>query len=78
MITNLAAAAANCNVGAWQRRWNCGWNHPNPTATRVGYDFGHNLIPALAVLLVVVLLVRVAKKRKKSRSPAPAGAGVRR
>ena len=75
MITHHAVAAAGC-TGTWQQRWNCGWKQPTSSALpQAGYDFGHSLLPALVVLLVVVFLVRVAKKRKKGRSAAPAGAG---
>ena len=78
MITNLAAAAASC-TGTWPQKWNCGWNKPvSPAVAHAGYDFGHSLLPALAVLAVVILLVRSAKRRKKGRSAAPAGAGARR
>ena len=75
MITSLAAAAPAC-TGTWQQKWQCGWNKPvSPQAASFGYDFGHGLLPALAVLAVVILLVRAAKRRKKGRSAATAGAG---
>ena len=74
MITNLAATAANCTTGTWQQKWNCGWNHPDPAAVRAGYEFGHNIFPALFVLAVVIFLYRAVKKRGKSRSSASAGA----
>ena len=47
------------------------------TAPRTGYQFGHDLVPALAVLAVVILIARFIRKRRKAR-PAPAGAGSRR
>ncbi len=75
MITDLAAATPAC-TGTWQQKWNCGWKQPTTTSAAVGhagYDFGHNLLPALFVLLVIVLVVRAAKRRGKSRSSAPAG-----
>ncbi len=75
MITNHALAAARC-AGTWQQKWNCGWKQPTSSALpRTGYDFGHSLLPALIVVLVLVFLYRAAKKRKKGRSAAPAGAG---
>ena len=78
MITHHAAAVASC-TGTWQQRWNCGWNKPvSPAVAHAGYDFGHSLLPALAVLAVVILIARSVKKRKKARSAAPAGAGGRR
>jgi hypothetical protein len=79
MITNLAGAAARCNTGTWSQKWKCGWNQPvSPAVAHAGYDFGHSLLPALAVLAVVILIARLAKKRKKGRSLAPARAGSRR
>ena len=75
MIIPHATAAARC-AGTWQQRWNCGWKQPTSSALpQAGYDFGHSVLPALVVLLVVVFLVRAAKKRKKGRSTATAGAG---
>ena len=79
MITHLAAAAASCSTGTWAQRFKCGWNEPvSPAVPHAGYDVGHSLLPALAVLAVVILIVRSVRKRKKARSPAPAGAGSRR
>ena len=79
MITYLAAAAANCNAGTWSQRWKCGWNQPvSPAVGHAGYDFGHSLLPALAVLAVVILIARSMKRRKKARAAAPAGAAARR
>jgi len=78
MITHLAAAAVNCNTGTWQQKWNCGWNNHGTAAYRAGYEFGHNIVPVLAVLAVVIFLVRAAKKRGKSRSSATAASGARR
>ena len=79
MITNLAAAAANCTTGPWGQKWACGWNQPVPaSAPSDGYTFGHSGLPALAVLVVVILLVRAVRRRKRGRSPAPASAGRRR
>jgi hypothetical protein len=79
MITHLAAAAASCSTGTWAQKWKCGWNQPVPASVpHAGYTFGHSLLPALAVLLVIILLARSARKRKKSRTAAPAGAGARR
>ena len=53
MTTNLAGAAASC-TGTWTQKWNCGWK-TSPGVAQAGYDFGHSLLPALAVLLVVIL-----------------------
>ena len=73
MIANLAGAAAGC-TGTWAQRWKCGWNQPvSPAVGHAGSGFGHVLLSALAVVLVVFLLVRVTKRRKKGR-PSPAGA----
>ncbi len=79
MITHLAAAAASCNTGTWAQRWKCGWNAPvSPAVAHAGHDFGHNLLPALAVLAVVLLIARSVRKRKRGRAAAPASAGARR
>ena len=79
MITNLAAAAASCSTGTWAQKWKCGWNQPvSPAVPHAGYNFGHSLLPALVVLLVIIFIARSARKRKKSRTTAPAGAGARR
>jgi hypothetical protein len=76
MITNLAATAASC-TGTWSQRWNCGWNKPvSPAVAHAGFDFGHSLLPALAVVAVVLLIARAVRK-KKARA-APAGAAARR
>ena len=72
MITKLAATAPSC-TGTWSQKWNCGWK-TSPGVTQAGYDFGHSLAPALAVLLVVILVVSVVRKRRKSSPPAAAGA----
>ena len=79
MITHLAAAAASCSTDTWAQKWKCGWNQPVPASVpHAGYTFGHSLLPALVVLLVVILIARSARKRKRSRTAAPAGAGARR
>ncbi len=40
----------------WATCWNYGMHQPVPGwLTRVGYDFGHNVLPALAVLAVIVI-----------------------
>jgi hypothetical protein len=78
VITNLAAAAANCNAGTWSQKWTCGWNQPvSPAVAHAGYDFGHGLLPALLILAAVILIARSVRKRKKARA-APAGAAARR
>ncbi len=39
----------------WATCWNYGMHQPVPGwLTRVGYDFGHNVVPALVVLAVIV------------------------
>jgi hypothetical protein len=78
VITNLAAAAANCNAGTWSQKWTCGWNQPvSPAVSHAGYDFGHGLLPALLILAAVILIARSVRKRKQGRA-APAGAAARR
>ena len=79
MITHLAAAAASCSTGTWAQKWACGWDQPVPASVpHAGYTFGHSLLPALVVMLVIILIARSARKRKRSRTAAPAGAGARR
>jgi len=40
----------------WASCWNAGMHQPAPGwLTRIGYDFGHNVLPALAVLAVIVV-----------------------
>lgn len=44
--------------------WKNGWDQPTNTAARLGYDFGHNLLPALIVLgFVVLFVVKLARRR---------------
>ncbi len=78
MITHLAGAAANCTASPWSQKWKCGWNQPATAAVpHAGYDVGHSIVPALAVLAVIILIAR-ARKRKRGSSAAPAGTGGRR
>jgi hypothetical protein len=40
----------------WATCFRYGWDKPVPEwVTRVGYDFGHMVLPALAVLAVIVM-----------------------
>ena len=40
----------------WATCWNYGMHQPVPGwLTPAGYDFGHNVLPALAVLAVIVI-----------------------
>ena len=48
----------------WATCWNYGMHQPAPGwLTRAGYDFGHNGLPALAVLAVIVLAVIFLARR---------------
>jgi len=48
----------------WATCWNYGMHQPVPGwLTRAGYDFGHNALPALAVLAVIVLAVIFLARR---------------
>jgi hypothetical protein len=76
MHTYLAAAAANCNTGSWQQKWQCGWNQPTTGAANAGNFTGHNVLPGLIVLIVIVLVVMAAKKSRGAWS-APARASRR-
>lgn len=69
MITHLAAMAAHCNTGSWAQQWQCKWNagyhQPvNATAARAGFDFGHNALPVLIMIVFVLLVVRARRRRK--------------
>ena len=61
--------AASCSTGSWEQRWKCGWNQPTGGAANAGYFAGHNVMPALIVLLVVVAIIALAGK-SRSRRPA--------
>jgi hypothetical protein len=41
----------------WATCWKYGWSESSTMASRVGYDFGHNVVPVLVVLIVIVLAV---------------------
>lgn len=73
MISHLAARAANCNVGTWKQRWDCGWNSHGTAAYKAGFFFGHNIVPVLIVVGFLLLAVRATRRRK-----APAAAPARR
>ena len=81
MVTNLAAAAANCNTGTWVQQFKCGYNQPtSPHVISLAHAVGFGLIPALIVIGLLIFVVRSLKglgkamTRKTSRSTATAGA----
>lgn len=44
--------------------WKNGWDQPTNTAARLGWDFGHYVLPALIVFVFVVfLVVKLARRR---------------
>ena len=48
----------------WATCWNYGMHQPVPGwLTRVGYDFGHNVAPALAGLAVMVVAIIFLARR---------------
>ena len=48
----------------WATCWSDGMHQPVPGwLTRVGYDFGHDVVPALAVLAVIVVASIFAMRR---------------
>ena len=49
----------------WATCWNYGMHQPAPGwLTRIGYDFGHNVLPpALAVLVLIVVAVIFLARR---------------
>ena len=65
MTTSLGPEPAYCKVhfGAplsppeWATCWKYGWDEPTNLVARMGYDFGHNVLPVLIVLGVIVFLV---------------------
>ena len=77
MHTYLTAAAANCRIGTWQQKWDCGWNQPTTGAGHVGQVAGHAM-PALIVLTVIIAVVMLAKKSRSAARPAPAKTAARR
>ena len=70
----LAAAAANCNTGSWQQKWNCGWNQPTTAASNAGFASGHNIAPWLIAAVVLFLVLKAVKGRSTARSPSPRAA----
>ena len=47
----------------WATCWNYGTHQPAPGwLTRTGYDFGHNVFPALAVLALIVAGIFLARR----------------
>jgi hypothetical protein len=81
--TNLAAAAATCNTGSWAQQWQCkwnsGWHQPvNATATRAGFDFGHNVLPVLILVAFVFVIVVAGRRAKGAAGAARAKAPARR
>jgi hypothetical protein len=64
--TSLGPEPSYCTVhlGAplspsqWTTCWKYGWNEPTSTMmSRIGNDFGHNVLPALIILAVIAFLV---------------------
>jgi hypothetical protein len=48
----------------WATCWTYGMHQPVPGwLTRIGYDFGHNAVPALAVLAVIAVAVTFLARR---------------
>jgi hypothetical protein len=74
VATHLGPAPSYCSGGTllskllppsrWATCWNYGMHQPVPGwLTRLGYDFGHTVAPALAVLAVIVVAVIFLAKR---------------
>jgi hypothetical protein len=64
VTTSLGPEPSYCKVhlGAltpseWTTCWKYGWDQPTTLVTRIGYDFGHNVLPVLIIVAVIVLLV---------------------
>jgi hypothetical protein len=51
----------------WATCWKYGWDEPTTGwMSRIGYDFGHDVLPALMVLVVVMLmLILVARSASR-------------
>jgi hypothetical protein len=48
----------------WTTCWNRGWHQPVPGwLTRAGYDFGHNVAPALIILVIGFVVVLALIRR---------------
>ena len=58
MISHLSSASA------WKTGWKNGWHQPTTTAAHLGYDFGHNVFPALIVFALVIFVVVKLARRK--------------
>jgi hypothetical protein len=49
----------------WTTCWNYGWHEPTPGwLTRVAYDFGHNVAPALIILAIGFFAVLALMMRR--------------
>ena len=48
----------------WTTCFRYGWDEPTNLASRIGYDFGHNVLPVLIILGVIAFLIL----RRMSRS----------
>ena len=65
MKTSLGPEPSYCTVhlGAplspsqWTTCLKYGWNEPTDLASRLGHDFGHDVLPVLIILVVIAFLV---------------------
>jgi hypothetical protein len=47
----------------WTTCWKYGWDQPTTLMARIGYDFGHNVLPVLIVVAVIVFVVMRSMSR---------------
>jgi hypothetical protein len=66
VTTSLGPEPSYCTIhlgkpltpSQWLTCWKYGWNEPTTTlVTRIGHDFGHDVLPVLIILAVIVFVV---------------------
>lgn len=65
MRTNLGPEPSYCKglsgkplpPTEWATCWKYGWNESTNTLARIGYDFGHNVLPMLIAVAVIAFAV---------------------
>jgi hypothetical protein len=66
VTTSLGPAPSYCSThlvkvlspSQWATCWKYGWDEPTTNLmSRLGYDFGHNVLPVLIVLAIIAVLL---------------------
>jgi hypothetical protein len=65
VTTSLGPEPSYCKIhlgtplspSQWTTCWKYGWSEPTNLMARVGYDFGHDVLPVLIILGVIVVIV---------------------